>query len=229
MMVPLHYQCCKLLPVRIITINRTRYSSQLFTCWFRMYSYSNLILQLQLQAKQTLYVLSNFMSRMIATRSPVTWLFTSWLCSSEYGIFPPVHSSHSTIPAARVMTHATSQSNYHYRATATVLIVASYGTWHQPRHTSRDKCPGLPLLFILQVTKAGRGGLGTRLATHYSFLLSPVANDNVPAVLLYRKYQHICSSSGYDSHSNVTVNFFNLTTTSCLQWQLVRNKTASPL
>ena len=104
MMVPLHYQCCKLLPVRIITINHTRYSSQLLTCWFRMYSYSQLILQ-------TLFVLSNFMSRMIATRSPVTWLFTSWLCSSEYGIFPPVHSSHSIIPAARVTIHVTSQSN----------------------------------------------------------------------------------------------------------------------
>ena len=27
--------------------------------------------------------------------------------------------------------------------------------------------------------------------THHSFLLSPVTNDDAPAVLLYRKYQHI--------------------------------------
>ena len=37
-------------------------------------------------------------------------------------------------------------------------------TWHQPWHPSRDKSvQAFPLLFILQATKAGHGGLGTRL------------------------------------------------------------------
>jgi len=37
-------------------------------------------------------------------------------------------------------------------------------TWCQQQHASRDKSvQAFPPLFILQATKAGRGGLGTRL------------------------------------------------------------------
>jgi len=40
-------------------------------------------------------------------------------------------------------------------------------TWHQQRHTSRDKSvQAFSPLFVLQATKAGRGGLGTRLGKH---------------------------------------------------------------
>jgi len=38
---------------------------------------------------------------------------------------------------------------------ATGSIVASYSTWRQPRHASRDK--SVQALFVLQATKAGRG------------------------------------------------------------------------
>ena len=47
---------------------------------------------------------------------------------------------------------------------ATGSIVASYSTWCQQRHASHDKSiQAFPPLFVLQMTKAGRGGLGTRL------------------------------------------------------------------
>jgi len=37
-------------------------------------------------------------------------------------------------------------------------------TWHQQRHASHDKSvQAIPPLFILQATKVGCGGLGTRL------------------------------------------------------------------
>ena len=56
---------------------------------------------------------------------------------------------------------------------ATGSIVASYSMWRQPRHASRDKSiQAFPPLFVLQATKAGRGGLGTRLThTYWVFLL----------------------------------------------------------
>ena len=47
---------------------------------------------------------------------------------------------------------------------ATGSIIASYSTWHQQRHASPDKSfQAFPPLFMLQATKAGHGGLGTRL------------------------------------------------------------------
>jgi len=47
---------------------------------------------------------------------------------------------------------------------ATGSIMASYSTWCQQWHTSRDKSfQAFPPLFVLQTTKAGCGGLGTRL------------------------------------------------------------------
>ena len=52
------------------------------------------------------------------------------------------------------------------RAIATGSIVASYSTWHQQRHASCDKSfQAFPPRFVLQVTKAGHGGLGTRLGS----------------------------------------------------------------
>ena len=151
--------------MRITTINHTRYWSQLLTCWFRSCSYSHLILEHQIHHNfncklHKCYLCTTFSSsRMIATWSPVTWLFTSWLRSSEYGIFPPVHSSHSTIPAARVTIHITNQSN----STGLLLLSRNRG-WFlsypaKQQHLPNDQTSDLVVNFGFCVMHSGAAHL----------------------------------------------------------------------
>jgi len=75
----------------------------------------------------------------------------NWVCSLPFTLLSlnSVRSFCSVCPVSSI---------------ATGSIMASYSTWHQQRHTSRDKSfQAFPPLFVLQATKAGRGGQGTRL------------------------------------------------------------------
>ena len=74
-----------------------------------------------------------------------------WVCSLPFTLLSldSVRSFCSVCPASPI---------------ATGSIVGSYSTWRQQRHASRDKSvQAFPPLFVLQATKAGRGGLGMRL------------------------------------------------------------------
>jgi len=77
-----------------------------------------------------------------------------WVCSLPFTLLSlnSVRSFCSICPASLI---------------ATGSIVASYSTWHQQWHAPRDKSfQAFPPLFVLQATKTGRGGLGTRLGEH---------------------------------------------------------------
>ena len=102
-----------------------------------------------------------------------------WVCSLPFTLLPlnSVRSFCSVCPASPI---------------ATGLIMASYSTWCQRWHASRDKSfQAFPLLFVLQATKAGCGGLRTRLEV-FSWRNCLISFMNITSLTYHKLELLIC-------------------------------------
>jgi len=84
-------------------------------------------------------------------------LLTSCSVCSHLGLFSPIYSSFPEFCLLFLFILSCKSDCYG-------SIMASYSMWRQQRHVSHEiSFQAFPLLFILQVTKAGGEGLETRL------------------------------------------------------------------